>query len=96
MIVSKTYFFNVHGPAGVFFKGVSSLPVLYSAGNMDALLDDVSGSDDVSLASESELSSDESVIVSSAARTHFSSLIALLVRSVFQSILSLVYHSHHF
>ena len=37
-------------------------------------LDDVAGLDDVSLVSKSELSSDESVIVSSAARTHSSSL----------------------
>ena len=50
---------------------------------MDALLDDVAGSDDVSLIFESELSSEESVIASSAARTCSSYLIASLVRSVF-------------
>ena len=36
-----------------FFKGVSSLSVLCSDGNLDALLDYVAGSDDVSLLSES-------------------------------------------
>ena len=51
---------------------------MFSAGNVDALLDDVSGSDDVSLVSESELSSDEIIIVYSAARTSYSFLIAPL------------------
>ena len=43
---------------GFFSKDVSSLSVLCSDVNMDALLDDVAGLDDVSLVSESELSSD--------------------------------------
>ena len=59
-----------------FFKGVSSLSGLCSAGNADALLDDVSGLDDVSLVSEAELSSDKIVIAFSAARTHYSSIVA--------------------
>ena len=50
---------------------------------MDALLDDVAGSDDILLVFESELSSDESVITSPASRTRYSSLIVSLVRSVF-------------
>ena len=49
---------------------------------MDAVEDDVVGSDDVSLDSDSEMSSDESIITSSAARTRSSSLFASLVRSV--------------
>ena len=52
------------------------------AGNVDALLDDVASVDDVSLVSESELSSDESEIASSAARTRSSYLLASLVRIV--------------
>ena len=65
-----------------FFKGVSSLSVMCSDGNADALLDDVAGSDDVSLVSESELSSDESIIVSAAIRTRSSYQIASILRSV--------------
>ena len=42
-----------------FFKGVSSLSLVCLAGNVEALEDDVVGSDDVSLDSESEFSSDE-------------------------------------
>ena len=61
-----------------FSKGVSSLSELHSAGSVDALLDDAAGSDDISLVSESELSSDESIIVSSAIRTRSYSLIAPL------------------
>ena len=83
MIVSKTSCFDVHGQVWVFFKGVSSLSELCSAGNVDALLDDVADSKDVSLVSESEFSSDESLIFSSSAQTHSSSLIASLLRSVF-------------
>ena len=56
LIVSKTSFLDVHGPAWVYFKGVSSLSELCSAGNVDALLDDVAGSDDILLVSESEFS----------------------------------------
>ena len=52
------------------------------AGNVDALEDDVAGLDDVSLDSESELSSDEIEISSSAAQTRSSSLLSSLVRSV--------------
>ena len=62
--------------------GVSSLLLVCLAGNVDALEDDVYGSDDVSLDSESEFSSDEIEISSSAARTRSSSLLASLVRSV--------------
>ena len=69
-----------------FFKGVSSLLVLCSAEKVDALLDDVAGLDDVLLVSESELSSDESVIAYAAARTRSSSLISSLVRSVFSNL----------
>ena len=68
-----------------FFMGVCSLSVMCSAGNVDALLDDVADLDDVSLVSESEFSSDESVIASASARTHFSYLIASLVRNVFSN-----------
>ena len=50
--------------------------------NVDALEDDVPGSDDVSFDSESELSSDEKEISSSVYRTRSSSLLASLVRSV--------------
>ena len=60
LIVSKTSFFDVHRRGWVFFKGVSSLSLVCLAGNVDDLLDDVAGLDDVSLDSESELSSDES------------------------------------
>ena len=60
MIVSKTSFFDVHGRGWFFFKGVSSLSLVCLAGNMDTLLYDIAGSDNVSLVSESELSSDES------------------------------------
>ena len=97
LIVSKTSFFDIHGPAQVFFKGVSSLSELCSSGNLDALLDDVSGQDDISLVSESELSSDESLIVSSAIRTRslFPNSI-ITTQCDFRSFLSLVYHSHHF
>ena len=66
----------------VFFKGVSSLSLVCLAGNVDDLEDDVAGSDNVSLDSESELSSDEIIISSSAARTRSSSLLASLVRSM--------------
>ena len=65
-----------------FFKGVSSLSLVCLAGNVDALLYDVAGSDDVSLVSESELSSDEIEISSYYSRTSSSSLLASLVRSV--------------
>ena len=58
LIVSKTSFFDVHGRRWVFFKGVSSLLLLCLAGNVDALEDDVTGSDDISVDSESGLSSD--------------------------------------
>ena len=51
-------------------------------GNVYALLDYVACLDDVSLDSESELSLDESLIASSAARTLFSYLLAWLVHSV--------------
>ena len=70
---------------GFFFNGVSSLSVRCSDGNVDALLDDVAGLDDVSLVYESELSSDKSLIASEAARTRSSYLIASLVRSVFSN-----------
>ena len=49
LILSKTSFFDVDGPALFFFKGVSSLSELCSAGNVDALLYDVAGSGDISL-----------------------------------------------
>ena len=65
-----------------FSKGVSSLSELCSAGNVDALLDDVTVSDGILLVSEPELSSNDSIILSSAIRTRFSSLIASLLRSV--------------
>ena len=42
----------------IFFKGVSSFSLVCLADNVDALEDDVAGSDDVSLVSESELSLD--------------------------------------
>ena len=38
---------------GFFFKGVSTLSVMCSSGNVDALLYYVAGSDDISLVSES-------------------------------------------
>ena len=65
-----------------FFKGVSSLSLLCLAGNMDALLYDVAGLDDESLVSESEFSSDESEIASSASRTSSSYLLESLLLSV--------------
>ena len=65
-----------------FFKGVSSLSELCSARNVDALFDDIAGSDDISLVSESEFSSDESIIVYSTIRIGSSSLIASLLCSV--------------
>ena len=65
-----------------FFKGVSSLSLVCLAGNVDSLEDDVAILDDVSLDSESDLSSDEIEISSSAARTNSYSLLASLVRIV--------------
>ena len=65
-----------------FSKGVSSLSELCSDGNIDALLDEVAGSDDISLVSESELSSNKSIIVSSYIRKRSSSLIASLFGSM--------------
>ena len=62
--------FYVHGRGWVFFMGVSSLLLVCLAGNVDALEDDVDGSDDVSLDSESEFSSDEIIISSSALHCH--------------------------
>ena len=53
LIVSKTSFFDVHGQGWVFFKGVSLLSLVCLAGNVDALLDNVAGLDDVLLDSES-------------------------------------------
>ena len=55
LIVSKTSFFDVRGQGWMFFKGVSSLSLVCLAGNVHSLEDDVSGSDDVSLDSKSEL-----------------------------------------
>ena len=52
-----------------FFKGVSSLSLVCLASNVGALEDDVAGSDDLLLDFESELSSDEIISASSAART---------------------------
>ena len=76
LIVSKTSFFNVHGLGWFVFKGVSWLSLVCLAGNVDDLEDDVAGSDDVSLHSESELSSYEIIISSSAARTRSSYVLA--------------------
>ena len=65
-----------------FFKGVSSLSELCSAGNVDALLDYISGLYDIWLVSESEFSSGKSIIVSSSIQTRSSFLIAPLLHSV--------------
>ena len=53
LVVSKTYFFDVHGRGWVFFKGVYSLSSVCLAGNVYSLEDDDAGLDDVSLDSES-------------------------------------------
>ena len=76
MIISKVSCFDVKGPWWVFPNNVSAISDLCSAGNVDALLDDVAGSDDILLVYESELSSDESIIISSAIQTCSSSPIA--------------------
>ena len=65
-----------------FKKGVSSLSLVCLAGNVDALENDVSGSDDLPLDYESGLSLDEIEISYSAAQTRSSSLLASLVCSV--------------
>ena len=52
MILSKVYCFNVKGPWWFFFEGVSSLSDLCSAGNVDALLDDVTDLDGISIIPE--------------------------------------------
>ena len=59
-----------------FLKECFFIISTFSAGNADALLHYVAGLDDVSLVSESELSSDKIVIAFSAARTHYSSIVA--------------------
>ena len=55
LIVSKTSFFDVHSQGWVFPQGIASLSFVCLAGNVDSLEDDDTGSDDVSLNSESEL-----------------------------------------
>ena len=55
LIVFKTSFWDIHGQGCDFFKGVFSLSLVCLAGNVDSLEDDVVGSDDVLLDSESEL-----------------------------------------
>ena len=53
LIVSKTYFLDVHGRGCDFSKGVSLLSSVCLSGNVDSLEDDDAGSDDVLLDSES-------------------------------------------
>ena len=53
LIVSKTYFLDVHGRGCDFFKGDSSLSSVCLSGNVDSLEDDDAGSYDVPLYSES-------------------------------------------
>ena len=53
LIVSKTYFLDVHGRGCDFLKVDSSLSSVCLADNVDSLEDDDVGSDDVPLDSES-------------------------------------------
>ena len=76
LILSKVFCFGVKGPWWVFFKGVYSLSYLCSAGNVDALLDEATGLDGISLLPESDSSSDEIIIVLCSIWTRSSSLIA--------------------
>ena len=55
LIVSKTYFFDVHGRGCDFFKDISSLSSVCLAGNVDSLEDYDDGLDDVPLDPEPEL-----------------------------------------
>ena len=67
LVVLLTYFFEVHGWWCDFLKGDYSLSLVCLADNVDSLVDDDVGSDDVPLDSESELWSDEIDFISSAA-----------------------------
>ena len=53
LILSKTYFLDVHGRGCDFSKGDSSLSSVFLAVNVDSLEDDDTGSDDVPLDSDS-------------------------------------------
>ena len=54
LIVSKSSFLDVHGRGCYFIKGVYSLSSVCLAGNVDSLVDDDAGLDDVPLDYESE------------------------------------------
>ena len=58
LIISKMYCFKVKASWWGCFKGVSSLSDLCSAGNVDDLLDDVTGLVGFCLVTESDKSSD--------------------------------------
>ena len=73
----------------IFFKGVSSLSDLCSSGNVDALLDDVTGLDGISFITGLGSSSDEIIIEFCAIRTRYSSLIAS-IRTRYSSLISLL------
>ena len=82
LIISKVSCFNVKGPWWVFFKGVYSLSYLCSAGNVDALLDDVTGLDNIFLLPESDSSSEEIIISLCAIHTRSCPLIQSLWSNV--------------
>ena len=81
LIVLLTSFLDFHSRVCDFFKGDYPLSSVCLADNMDSLEDDDADLDDVTLDSESELSSDGIDSTSSADRSRYSSLTASFLRS---------------
>ena len=87
LILSKVYCFGVKVPWWVFFKYVSSLSDLCSSRTVDALLNDVTVLDVISLLPESDSSSDKITIAFCAIHTRYSSLTAS-IRTRYSSLIS--------
>ena len=78
LIISKVSCFDVKASWWGCFKGVSSLSDLCLAGNVDALLDDVTSLGSICLIPDSDSLSDEIIIAFYAIRTRSPSLIAYI------------------
>ena len=81
LILSKVSCFDVKSPWWVFFIGVCSLSDLCSAGNVDALLDDVSGLRGIYILPESDLPLEEVIVAFCAIRKRSYYLIASISSS---------------